>query len=261
MSLRFEPSRLGGNKWAEHRGIIDIARAMSVSVNAYKQVFMQCHTLGEPNGYGKPFVDRMEELVKFMHFTENAEEHRQALVDGFRAVAVTYEQLLAEGNTSKRELSRGVVSGICEQVTYALLQKLSGREIIRDVIPFHGADRLVASNSKNLDFAAGIRYGRDLYWELFECKQCPDDFMEPYLWRNSDDPQRRNSWKRSQVRLALAILDAGTKFVSVAVVSFRPKPDVMRTLRRLEELPPGIDVYDKQSAWELLPWCQILGDA
>ncbi len=256
--LDFKHSSLGGHLWGDHAGIVSAAKVMSTSRSAYREILTLCLTTGSLLGYGESFMATLTALLPFIRFQDKAEQSRAELADAFAQTSQTYLEGVAEGmdSTEARHL---VMSALCENLTLALLRRDGQHgEILTDVFAYDGPNRIPPKNSANLDFATKTMIDRNAYWEVFECKQNPAGFFDPYAGKDDTDPNRTLRWRKSQVRLALAILDLGKKFASVCVVCYRPPAHVVTNLRRLDEqMPPGIPTYNISDAWDKLPWCQL----
>ncbi len=252
---------MGGHGWRDHQGIAAVAAVMSQSLHAYHEILRLCLTIGAKFGYGDQFMASFRKTLRFIRGSDDDVTARNELQAGFDQIAQTYREAVAEG-MEQRDATNGIMSALCENLTHALLLKKQQRsELVKDAIAFDGHKRIPPKNTANLDVAAATQMGPDTYWEVFECKQAPSGFYEPYLWQNHIDPTRRDSWRRSQVRLAVAILEVGAPFAMACVVSYRPPADVVNNMSRLAgSTLPDIPCYDRAEAWEKLPWCQLPRD-
>ena len=231
---------------------------MSRSRKAFTEVLRLCLVYGSKMGYGDSFIQQLRAILPFILFPQDESCLQGELLQAFLHISADYQEKLAVGVEDAEAVRGHVLSGLCEKLTRSLLDREQPRlQVFADVFAFLGPNRIPVKNSANLDCAASTRINRDIYWELFECKQNPSMFFEPYLWRDEADPNRAQRWQSSQVRLAMAVLAQGGPFASVTVVSYHPKPTVLAFLRRLPSVPSCIGVYAQGDAWEKLPWCQI----
>lgn len=221
MGLRFETSRMGGNRWAGNPDLKTIAGLLATGTkSAYTGVLSHCMTMASLLGYGDVFMIGLKKQLRFIYRGDEATKGADLLA-AFEKVSQAYMSERAAGAEDDRMLNGHVLSGLLENLTDCLLRREGDRtDVVADVVAFDGPNRIPVRNSTNLDFAASTPIGRDVYWELFECKQAPSQFFEPLQWSNDPDPNRKQRWMGSQIRLALAILDVGQKFASVAVVCY-----------------------------------------
>jgi hypothetical protein len=255
MGLNFDVSKLGGNLWADRPEVIAAAKATAISKNAYRTALSLCLTMGSRFGYGSGFLGQLKKTAPFVSFESDADFNRGEMLQAFDVLSQSYSLELAEG-ADPVQLNNYILSGLCENWTVLFLQREGQhKRVLRDVFAFDGPNRIPDRNSSNLDFACDTVINRDRFWEVFECKQNPATFFEPFLWVNDSDPNRTRMWLGSQVRLALTILAVGTpKFASVKLICYWPRPQIESNLRRLDSIPQGIEVLDQQDAWEKLPW-------
>ncbi len=185
---------------------------------------------------------------------------KERLRDALERLSDLCRQKIAEGEDSSR-LNRDMRSAVCEELTYQfLIQAYKPARLVRDAWAYDGDAKILPDSRANLDFARGTMISRDLFWEVFECKQNPVDFFASYRYRNDIEQRAKHEWERSQIRLAIEIQRVGGSSVAIRVVCYRPQVEIDKLMRHVSESPEGIEIYSLSDAIRKLPHCRTSPD-